>query len=195
MGVIDKLYGCFLYVQGPVDESPKMSAFLEQATALLHAMCKLCFAVNGRWVASLSLFLSLSHFLMCYNTDTRMSSITSCSSSSILLIVNSCFQPTHTHVSVYVCLYVYEWECVHWWRLTPWAQTLRKGWQWINSIFLPPPPIIKPLMSRTLVKCNSEMRVCVCKCLLILLGPSRSCWPVLPSLMCPALYMSSCCVL
>ncbi|XP_053541454.1 S phase cyclin A-associated protein in the endoplasmic reticulum isoform X2 [Ictalurus punctatus] len=48
MGVIDKLYGCFLYVQGPVDESPKMSAFLEQATALLHAMCKLCFAVNGR---------------------------------------------------------------------------------------------------------------------------------------------------
>ncbi|XP_049330574.1 S phase cyclin A-associated protein in the endoplasmic reticulum isoform X4 [Astyanax mexicanus] len=48
MGLIDKLYGCFLYVQGPIDESPKMSAFLEQATALLHAMCKLCFAVTSR---------------------------------------------------------------------------------------------------------------------------------------------------
>ncbi|XP_041693400.1 S phase cyclin A-associated protein in the endoplasmic reticulum isoform X4 [Coregonus clupeaformis] len=48
MGLIDKLYGCFLSVQGPVDESPKMSAFLHQATALLHAMCKLCFAVTGR---------------------------------------------------------------------------------------------------------------------------------------------------
>ncbi|XP_058264688.1 S phase cyclin A-associated protein in the endoplasmic reticulum isoform X2 [Hemibagrus wyckioides] len=48
MGVIDKLYGCFLSVQGPIDESPKMSAFLEQASALLYALCKLCFAVNGR---------------------------------------------------------------------------------------------------------------------------------------------------
>uniref|UniRef100_A0A8C8GCD7 C2H2-type domain-containing protein n=1 Tax=Oncorhynchus tshawytscha TaxID=74940 RepID=A0A8C8GCD7_ONCTS len=48
MGLIDKLYGCFLSVQGPVDESPKMSTFLHQATALLHAMCKLCFAVTGR---------------------------------------------------------------------------------------------------------------------------------------------------
>ncbi|XP_062848071.1 S phase cyclin A-associated protein in the endoplasmic reticulum isoform X5 [Trichomycterus rosablanca] len=48
LGLIDKLYGCFLYVQGPIDENPKMSAFLEQAAALLHAMCKLCFAVNGR---------------------------------------------------------------------------------------------------------------------------------------------------
>ncbi|XP_035654431.1 S phase cyclin A-associated protein in the endoplasmic reticulum-like isoform X5 [Oncorhynchus keta] len=48
MGLIDKLYSCFLSVQGPVDESPKMSAFLQQATALLHAMCKLCFAVTGR---------------------------------------------------------------------------------------------------------------------------------------------------
>ncbi|XP_072527131.1 S phase cyclin A-associated protein in the endoplasmic reticulum isoform X5 [Salminus brasiliensis] len=48
MGLIDKLYGCFLSVQGPIDESPKMSAFLEQATALLHAMCKLCFAVTSR---------------------------------------------------------------------------------------------------------------------------------------------------
>ncbi|XP_046890085.1 S phase cyclin A-associated protein in the endoplasmic reticulum isoform X2 [Hypomesus transpacificus] len=48
MGLIDKLYGCFLSVQGPVDESPKMSAFLQQASALLHGMCKLCFAVTGR---------------------------------------------------------------------------------------------------------------------------------------------------
>ncbi|XP_056595881.1 S phase cyclin A-associated protein in the endoplasmic reticulum isoform X3 [Triplophysa dalaica] len=53
MGLIDKLYGCFLYVQGPIDESPKMAAFLEQATAFLHGMCKLCFAVNSR---SLSIF-------------------------------------------------------------------------------------------------------------------------------------------
>ncbi|KAI1904482.1 hypothetical protein AGOR_G00006090 [Albula goreensis] len=48
MGLIDKLYGCFLSVQGPVDESPKMAAFLQQATALLHSMCRLCFAVTGR---------------------------------------------------------------------------------------------------------------------------------------------------
>ncbi|TSM52313.1 S phase cyclin A-associated protein in the endoplasmic reticulum [Bagarius yarrelli] len=48
LGVINKLYDCFLSVQGPIDESPKMSAFLEQATALLFALCKLCFAVTGR---------------------------------------------------------------------------------------------------------------------------------------------------
>ncbi|XP_026031722.1 S phase cyclin A-associated protein in the endoplasmic reticulum isoform X3 [Astatotilapia calliptera] len=48
MGLIDKLYGCFLSVQGPVDEQPKMSAFLQQASALLHSMCKLCFVVTGR---------------------------------------------------------------------------------------------------------------------------------------------------
>lgn len=48
MGLIDKLYGCFLSVQGPVDDHPKMSAFLQQASALLHSMCKLCFAVTGR---------------------------------------------------------------------------------------------------------------------------------------------------
>ncbi|XP_075894161.1 S phase cyclin A-associated protein in the endoplasmic reticulum isoform X2 [Nelusetta ayraudi] len=48
MGLIDKLYGCFLSVQGPVDDHPKMSAFLQQASALLHAMCKLCFVVTGR---------------------------------------------------------------------------------------------------------------------------------------------------
>ncbi|TRY97362.1 hypothetical protein DNTS_033005 [Danionella cerebrum] len=50
MGLIDKLYGCFLYVQGPIDECPKMAAFLEQATAFLHGLCKLCFAVTGRAV-------------------------------------------------------------------------------------------------------------------------------------------------
>ncbi|KAM9754105.1 S phase cyclin A-associated protein in the endoplasmic reticulum isoform 1-T1 [Menidia menidia] len=48
MGLIDKLYGCFLSVQSPVDEHPKMSAFLQQASALLHSMCKLCFAITGR---------------------------------------------------------------------------------------------------------------------------------------------------
>ncbi|KAK1789845.1 hypothetical protein P4O66_015727 [Electrophorus voltai] len=48
MGLLDKLYACFLSVQGPIDESPKISAFLEQATSLLHATCKLCFSVMGR---------------------------------------------------------------------------------------------------------------------------------------------------
>ncbi|XP_056273772.1 S phase cyclin A-associated protein in the endoplasmic reticulum isoform X2 [Pseudoliparis swirei] len=48
MGLIDKLYGCFLSIQDPVDEHPKMSAFLQQASALLHSMCKLCFVVTGR---------------------------------------------------------------------------------------------------------------------------------------------------
>uniref|UniRef100_A0A671XRG1 S-phase cyclin A-associated protein in the ER n=1 Tax=Sparus aurata TaxID=8175 RepID=A0A671XRG1_SPAAU len=48
MGLIDKLYGCFLSIQGPVDEHPKMSAFLQQASALLHSMCKLCYVVTGR---------------------------------------------------------------------------------------------------------------------------------------------------
>ncbi|KAL3061548.1 hypothetical protein OYC64_009666 [Pagothenia borchgrevinki] len=48
MGLIDKLYGCFLSIQGPVDEHPKVSAFLQQASALLHSMCRLCFVVTGR---------------------------------------------------------------------------------------------------------------------------------------------------
>lgn len=48
MGLIDKLYGCFLSIQGPIDESPKMAAFLEQATAFLHGMCKLSFGMTGR---------------------------------------------------------------------------------------------------------------------------------------------------
>ncbi|XP_074489050.1 S phase cyclin A-associated protein in the endoplasmic reticulum isoform X1 [Sebastes fasciatus] len=48
MALIDKLYGCFLSIQGPVDEHPKMSAFLQQASSLMHSMCKLCFVVTGR---------------------------------------------------------------------------------------------------------------------------------------------------
>nr|XP_043882267.1 S phase cyclin A-associated protein in the endoplasmic reticulum isoform X3 [Solea senegalensis] len=48
IGLIDKLYGCFLSVQSPVDEHPKMSAFLQQASALLHNMCKICFVATGR---------------------------------------------------------------------------------------------------------------------------------------------------
>uniref|UniRef100_A0A8I5NG63 S-phase cyclin A associated protein in the ER n=1 Tax=Papio anubis TaxID=9555 RepID=A0A8I5NG63_PAPAN len=48
MGLIDKLCACFLSVQGPVDENPRMATFLQHATGLLHAMCTLCFAVTGR---------------------------------------------------------------------------------------------------------------------------------------------------
>uniref|UniRef100_A0A8C3PHD2 S-phase cyclin A associated protein in the ER n=1 Tax=Calidris pygmaea TaxID=425635 RepID=A0A8C3PHD2_9CHAR len=48
IGLIDKLCCCFLSVQGPVDENPKIATFLENATAVLHGICQLCFAVNGR---------------------------------------------------------------------------------------------------------------------------------------------------
>ncbi|XP_062946963.1 S phase cyclin A-associated protein in the endoplasmic reticulum isoform X3 [Cynocephalus volans] len=48
IGLIDKLCGCFLSVQGPVDENPKMATFLQHATGFLHGMCTLCFAVTGR---------------------------------------------------------------------------------------------------------------------------------------------------
>ncbi|XP_053450599.1 S phase cyclin A-associated protein in the endoplasmic reticulum [Nycticebus coucang] len=48
IGLIDKLCACFLSVQGPVDENPKMATFLQHATGLLHGMCTLCFAVTGR---------------------------------------------------------------------------------------------------------------------------------------------------
>ncbi|KFP88522.1 S phase cyclin A-associated protein in the endoplasmic reticulum, partial [Apaloderma vittatum] len=48
IGLIDKLCCCFLSVQGPVDENPKIAAFLQNATAVLHGICQLCFAVNGR---------------------------------------------------------------------------------------------------------------------------------------------------
>ncbi|XP_031296630.1 S phase cyclin A-associated protein in the endoplasmic reticulum isoform X3 [Camelus dromedarius] len=48
IGLVDKLCGCFLSVQGPVDDSPRMAAFLQHAAGLLHGMCTLCFAVTGR---------------------------------------------------------------------------------------------------------------------------------------------------
>ncbi|XP_037689249.1 S phase cyclin A-associated protein in the endoplasmic reticulum isoform X2 [Choloepus didactylus] len=48
IGLIDKLCSCFLSVQGPVDENPKMATFLQHAAGLLHGMCMLCFAVTGR---------------------------------------------------------------------------------------------------------------------------------------------------
>nr|XP_003226435.1 PREDICTED: S phase cyclin A-associated protein in the endoplasmic reticulum [Anolis carolinensis] len=48
VGLIEKLCCCFLSVQGPVDENPKVAAFLQNATTALHGMCELCFAVNGR---------------------------------------------------------------------------------------------------------------------------------------------------
>uniref|UniRef100_A0A8C9TZP1 S-phase cyclin A-associated protein in the ER n=1 Tax=Scleropages formosus TaxID=113540 RepID=A0A8C9TZP1_SCLFO len=48
MGLIDKLYSCFLSVQGSGDENLRMTNFLHQATELLHAMCRLCYVVTGR---------------------------------------------------------------------------------------------------------------------------------------------------
>ncbi|NXA09785.1 SCAPE protein, partial [Sapayoa aenigma] len=48
IGLVDKLCCCFLSVQGPVDENPKVAGFLQSATAVLHGMCQLCFAVSGR---------------------------------------------------------------------------------------------------------------------------------------------------
>ncbi|NXC05044.1 SCAPE protein, partial [Orthonyx spaldingii] len=48
IGLVDKLCCCFLSVQGPVDENPKVASFLQNATAVLHGVCQLCFAVNGR---------------------------------------------------------------------------------------------------------------------------------------------------
>ncbi|XP_005393532.1 PREDICTED: S phase cyclin A-associated protein in the endoplasmic reticulum isoform X3 [Chinchilla lanigera] len=48
IGLVDKLCGCFLSVQGPVDENPKMATFLQHAAGLLHGMCTLCFAVTRR---------------------------------------------------------------------------------------------------------------------------------------------------
>lgn len=48
IGLIDKLCGCFLSVQGPVDENPKTAAFLQHAAGLLHGLCTLCLVVSGR---------------------------------------------------------------------------------------------------------------------------------------------------
>ncbi|XP_039193549.1 S phase cyclin A-associated protein in the endoplasmic reticulum isoform X2 [Crotalus tigris] len=48
IGLIDKLSCCFLSIQGPIDETPKTAALLQNSTAVLHGMCQLCFTVNGR---------------------------------------------------------------------------------------------------------------------------------------------------
>uniref|UniRef100_A0A8I5ZQH8 S-phase cyclin A-associated protein in the ER n=1 Tax=Rattus norvegicus TaxID=10116 RepID=A0A8I5ZQH8_RAT len=48
MGLIDRLRGCFLSVQGPVDENPKMATFLQHAAGFLRGICMLCFTVTGR---------------------------------------------------------------------------------------------------------------------------------------------------
>ncbi|XP_029806929.1 S phase cyclin A-associated protein in the endoplasmic reticulum isoform X3 [Suricata suricatta] len=48
IGLINKLHGCFLSVQGPVDENPKMATFLQHAAGLLYGICTLCFAVTRR---------------------------------------------------------------------------------------------------------------------------------------------------
>ncbi|XP_036133868.1 S phase cyclin A-associated protein in the endoplasmic reticulum isoform X2 [Molossus molossus] len=47
-GLIDKLCGCFLSVQGPVEESPRLAALLQHATGLLQGACALCWAVTAR---------------------------------------------------------------------------------------------------------------------------------------------------
>ncbi|ELK18368.1 S phase cyclin A-associated protein in the endoplasmic reticulum [Pteropus alecto] len=48
VGLVDKLCGCFLSVQGPVDEDPRVAVLLQHAAGLLQAACSLCFAVTGR---------------------------------------------------------------------------------------------------------------------------------------------------
>ncbi|XP_024417590.1 S phase cyclin A-associated protein in the endoplasmic reticulum isoform X2 [Desmodus rotundus] len=48
VGLIDKLCGCFLSVQGPVDENPRLAALLQHAAGLLQGACTLCWAVPGR---------------------------------------------------------------------------------------------------------------------------------------------------
>lgn len=47
-GLIDKLCGCFLSVQGPVEESPRLAALLQHAAGLLQGTCALCWAVTAR---------------------------------------------------------------------------------------------------------------------------------------------------
>ncbi|XP_054444679.1 S phase cyclin A-associated protein in the endoplasmic reticulum isoform X2 [Pteronotus mesoamericanus] len=48
VGLIDRLCGCFLAVQGPVDENPRLAVLLQQAAGLLQGACTLCWAVTGR---------------------------------------------------------------------------------------------------------------------------------------------------
>lgn len=48
IGLIHKLGGCFLSVQGPVDENPRLASLLQHAAGLLHGACTLCWALAGR---------------------------------------------------------------------------------------------------------------------------------------------------
>ncbi|XP_075713760.1 S phase cyclin A-associated protein in the endoplasmic reticulum isoform X2 [Rhinoderma darwinii] len=46
IGLMDKLSGCFISIQGSLDESPKVAVFLQAATTLLHELCRLCISVT-----------------------------------------------------------------------------------------------------------------------------------------------------
>lgn len=48
IGLIHKLCGCFLSVQGPVDENPRLASLLQHAAGLLQGACALCWALTGR---------------------------------------------------------------------------------------------------------------------------------------------------
>ncbi|XP_036271490.1 S phase cyclin A-associated protein in the endoplasmic reticulum isoform X2 [Pipistrellus kuhlii] len=48
IGLIHKLGGCFLSVQGPVDENPRLASLLQHAASLLQGACTLCWAHTGR---------------------------------------------------------------------------------------------------------------------------------------------------
>uniref|UniRef100_G1PMH4 S-phase cyclin A associated protein in the ER n=1 Tax=Myotis lucifugus TaxID=59463 RepID=G1PMH4_MYOLU len=48
IGLIHKLCGCFLSVQGPVDENPRLASLLQHAAGLLQGACTLCWALTGR---------------------------------------------------------------------------------------------------------------------------------------------------
>ncbi|XP_053575270.1 S phase cyclin A-associated protein in the endoplasmic reticulum [Bombina bombina] len=47
LGLIEKLGSCFLSIQDPLDENPKISAFLRGATGLLQELCRLCMSLTG----------------------------------------------------------------------------------------------------------------------------------------------------
>ncbi|XP_069836320.1 S phase cyclin A-associated protein in the endoplasmic reticulum isoform X1 [Dendropsophus ebraccatus] len=46
IGLIDKLSGCFISIQGPLDDSLKVALFLQAATTLLHELCRLCISIT-----------------------------------------------------------------------------------------------------------------------------------------------------
>lgn len=48
IGLVHKLCGCFLSVQGPVDENPRLASLLQHAAGLLQGACTLCWALTGR---------------------------------------------------------------------------------------------------------------------------------------------------